>query len=65
MSVMEGITAKLDNLCDEICALREQFTTLSAQVATLEETLANVKAQPAAGTRSASQPPPATSKTTR
>lgn len=63
MSIIEGFTVKFDELCDEICALREQFVTLGDRVATLETALSNLKPQVAPNTRPAAQSAPATSRT--
>lgn len=66
MSIIEGFTVKFDELCGEICALREQLATLGDQVTTLESVLAGLKTQatPATGARSVTQPAATTGKST-
>lgn len=53
MSVLSGFTIKFEELCGEICALRDR-------VESLEESVASLKIQTAASARPAtSTPPPA------
>lgn len=57
MSMIEGFMTKFDQVCDEICALRER-------VEALESAVASVKIQTAAGAKSVAQPAPAPAQTT-
>lgn len=52
MSIIEGVTAQLKQLTDEL-------TQLSGRVASLEESLAGLKVQTATGGRSVAQSTPA------